>query len=479
MIYFMWQGFLNTVLCSPYNATFMTTAASLIEKYNIPVPRYTSYPTVPFWNQEQPDLEHWKSVVHHTFNLTNTAQGISLYIHLPFCESLCTYCGCNKRITRNHNVEPVYIAAVLKEWQMYKAMFDARPQIREIHLGGGTPTFFSPEQLCLLIQGILEDTDLHPTYEFSFEGHPNNTTQEHLQALYNLGFRRVSYGVQDLSFKVQTAINRLQPYKNVVEVTQLSRSIGYESVNFDLIYGLPFQTLESITSTFEKVIALQPDRIAFYSYAHVPWLQKAQRAYSEADLPADELKYALYEKGKNMLLEAGYLDIGMDHFAYPLDSLNLARKNETLHRNFMGYTTNNTSLLVGLGVSSISDAYQAYGQNVKTVEEYYERIQANELPVFKGYFHTNEDVLLRQHILNIACAGKTSWNEATRSLVEIYSIEKLKTLEIDGLIVLNDNSLEVTKAGWRFIRNICSAFDIKLVQKQKLGETSKMFSKAV
>jgi oxygen-independent coproporphyrinogen III oxidase len=456
-----------------------TQASALIEKYNVPVPRYTSYPTVPFWDQAQPDLANWRTVVRDTFSATNNTEGISLYIHLPFCESLCTYCGCNKRITKNHNVEPVYITAVLKEWNMYLAMLGAKPQIREIHLGGGTPTFFSPEQLSLLINGIMENSTLHPDYEFSFEGHPNNTTREHLQTLYDLGFRRVSYGVQDLSFKVQTAINRLQPYKNVVEVTQLSREIGYESVNFDLIYGLPFQTQESIRNTFEKVIALHPDRIAFYSYAHVPWLQKSQRAYSEADLPADDVKYALYETGKNLLLDAGYIDAGMDHFAHPDDSLNIARQKGLLHRNFMGYTTNNTSLLLGLGVSSISDAYKAYGQNVKTVEEYYERINNGELPVFKGYFHTQEDVLMRRHILDIACTGTTTWKGATKETVKEFAIEKLEDLERDGLITLGYNSLQVTEAGWRFIRNICSAFDLKLTQKQKEGETRQMFSKAV
>ncbi|MDX5347946.1 MAG: radical SAM protein, partial [Hymenobacteraceae bacterium] len=278
----------------------MPVSEVLISKYNVPVPRYTSYPTVPFWTDEKPDQVQWQQAVLKSFQISNNTEGISLYVHLPFCESLCTYCGCNKRITKNHSVEPVYLKALLKEWQLYLNMFPAKPLIREIHFGGGTPTFFSAENLQFLVKGLLENAEVHPEAAFSFEGHPNNTTAEHLQGLYEVGFRRVSFGVQDLSLEVQQAINRIQPFENVQKVTELAREIGYTSVNFDLIYGLPFQTLESIQQTFEQVIQLQPDRIAFYSYAHVPWKHKAQRGYSEADLPSDSAKYALYEAGKKL-----------------------------------------------------------------------------------------------------------------------------------------------------------------------------------
>jgi oxygen-independent coproporphyrinogen-3 oxidase len=454
----------------------MNQTKTLIQKYNQPVPRYTSYPTVPFWDTNQPDLTRWKETVNQTFKAANHTDGISLYVHLPFCESLCTYCGCNKRITKNHGVEPVYLQAILKEWQLYLKVLGEKPVIREIHLGGGTPTFFSPENLQYLIRNILAETEVHPQYEFSFEGHPNNTTREHLQALYEVGFRRVSFGVQDLSLKVQQAINRVQPFGNVAFVTELSREIGYESVNFDLIYGLPFQTPESIKDTFEQVITLSPDRIAFYSYAHVPWKEKSQRAYSEADLPQDGEKLALYELGQSMLLKAGYLDVGMDHFAKPEDDLYLAKEENRLHRNFMGYTTNATKLLVGLGVSAIGDAYHGYMQNVKTVEEYYEKLKQNELPIFKGYFHTAEDVELRRHILNIACSGATNWeNSFLRETIKTEVLDKLIALQNDGLIKLETESLEVTPLGFRFIRNICSTFDLKMA-----GEVQeKMFSKAV
>lgn len=459
-----------------FSARTMKTLTALIDKYNQPVPRYTSYPTVPFWDTAVPDSERWKLTVQDTFKATNKTEGISLYLHLPFCESLCTYCGCNKRITKNHGVEPVYLQAILKEWEMYLALWGEKPVIREIHLGGGTPTFFSPENLTTLLNGILKHAEIHPEYEFSFEGHPNNTTREHLQALYEVGFRRVSFGVQDLSLKVQQAINRLQPFENVAYVTEIAREIGYQSINFDLIYGLPFQTLESIEETFRKVISLSPDRIAFYSYAHVPWKEKAQRAYSEADLPVAAEKYALYESGRDLLLEAGFQDVGMDHFAKPEDELYQAKLENRLHRNFMGYTTNATKLLVGLGVSAISDAFRGYMQNVKTVEEYYARLKQNELPLFKGYFQTEEDLEIRRQILNIACAGNTIWETSTANeVIKTDVIDKLIALQNDGLIVLEANGLKVTPLGFRFLRNVCAAFDLKM---NNTIET-KMFSQAV
>lgn len=333
---------------------------TLIKKYNVPAPRYTSYPTVPYWDTAAFSATKWHQIVKKAFDETNEERGISLYIHLPFCESLCTYCGCNKRITKNHKVEDPYIEAVLEEWQMYKQIFGKKPILRELHLGGGTPTFFSPENLKWLVSTILKDVEIYPVHDFSFEGHPNNTTVEHLQVLYDQGFRRVSFGVQDLDLKVQVAINRIQPFKNVKHVTEAAREIGYTSINFDLIYGLPFQVLKGVGETIDKVGELMPDRIAFYSYAHVPWLKTGQRGYADEDLPDNEEKRRLYELGKEKLTALGYEDIGMDHFSLPEDTLYKAAKNGTLHRNFMGYTVCNTELLIGLGTSAISDAKYGY-----------------------------------------------------------------------------------------------------------------------
>jgi oxygen-independent coproporphyrinogen III oxidase len=258
--------------------------ATLLRKYDVPTPRYTSYPTVPCWDATTFSNEKWVSTVKKTFKESN--EGISLYIHLPFCESLCTYCACTTRITQNHKVEIPYIQAILKEWEQYKMLFEGKPRIREIHLGGGTPTFFSPENLRWLITYLLDGVDIHPDYEFSFEGHPNNTTREHLQTLFDLGFTRVSFGVQDLDEKVQRTINRIQPFENLERATKLAREIGYDSISFDLIYGLPFQNPFTVSDTIDKVLLLRPDRLSFYSYAHVPWLKPGQRGYEDADLPS-------------------------------------------------------------------------------------------------------------------------------------------------------------------------------------------------
>src|SRR5215213_3642372 len=306
----------------------------LVRKYNQPVPRYTSYPTVPFWKEEL-EVEEWKQIFSGRFGEENHINGISVYIHLPFCESLCTYCGCNKKITTNHKVEDEYLLAIEKEWTLYRKLMKQTPVIRELHLGGGTPTFFSPRNLQRLLNFILKGSIIHPQHEFSLEGHPNNTSFEHLKMLYSLGFRRISYGVQDNDPNVQRIINRIQPFENVKAATENARAIGYKSVNFDLIYGLPLQTLESIERTINKVIELKPDRIAFYSYAHVPWTSKAQRLFDESHLPTAGDKILLYLKGKELLMKDGYADIGMDHFALPSDDLYKAWKAGKLHRNFM------------------------------------------------------------------------------------------------------------------------------------------------
>ncbi len=432
---------------------------NLLSKYNIAAPRYTSYPTVPAWT-EAPTQEQWKALVKESFGKSNADKGISLYIHLPYCESLCTYCACNTRITVNHKVEEPYIQSLLSEWNLYLALFGERPRIREIHLGGGTPTFFSPENLKVLITGILAKAEVFPDADFSFEGHPANTTEAHLQTLYDLGFRRVSFGIQDFDAQVQDVINRYQSFEEVQEVVNTARRIGYKSVNFDLVYGLPLQKLETIQDTINKVIELRPDRIAFYSYAHVPWLKPGQRKFTEKDLPVDQEKRALYECGLALFKKAGYHDIGMDHFAFETDSLYKAMQNKQLHRNFMGYTDQFTEVMISLGVSAISDTWTAFAQNIKVVEAYQEAVAKGEFPVHKGHILSTEDLLLRQHILNIMCRNETSF------LNEIYSLEAIsdglqrcKELEADGLLELLPGKLQVTEAGKAYLRNICLCFD--------------------
>lgn len=441
---------------------------SLVNKYNVAGPRYTSYPTVPYWNTEAFSLNQWKESLIKAFNESNQEEGISLYIHLPFCESLCTFCGCNKRITKRHEVESPYIKAVLKEWDLYCELFDEKPIIKELHLGGGTPTFFSPENLTLLINGLKAKAELAGEYEFSFEGHPNNTTKEHLQTLYNLGFRRVSFGVQDYNPTVQKAIHRIQPFENVKRVTEQAREIGYTSVGHDIIFGLPFQTEVHVEETIKKTKALLPDRIAFYSYAHVPWIKgNGQRGFKDSDLPKADSKQNQYQLGKKLLADAGYYDIGMDHFALQTDSLYKASKNETMHRNFMGYTASKTKAMIGLGVSSISDSWYAFAQNVKNLEDYYQLIDEDIIPVFRGHILTKEDLIIRQHILNLMCHFKTGWMANGLYFDEIPEILiKLQEMQEDGLVQIELNQIFITEKGKPFVRNICMAFDM-LLQRNK------------
>ncbi|PYF70590.1 oxygen-independent coproporphyrinogen III oxidase [Pedobacter nutrimenti] len=432
----------------------------LNDKYRVAAPRYTSYPTVPYWDSCNFTELRWSKQV---LQSNDFATGISLYIHLPFCESLCTYCGCNTRITKNHSVEGPYISAVLKEWQLYLRQFSTKPLIKEIHLGGGTPTFFRPANLELLITGITEYAYIHPEAEFSIEAHPNNTTTEHLEVLYRLGFRRLSLGIQDFDPTVQFVINRIQSVKSVADVTAEARRIGYHSVNYDLIYGLPLQKLEGLISTIDIVTELAPDRIAFYSYAHVPWVRPGQRRYTEAHLPSAELKAELYQTGRKMLIDARYTEIGMDHFTVATDSLYQAHLSGRLRRNFMGYTEQSSRVLIGLGVSAISDCWTAFAQNVKTVEEYLKIVNEGRIPVFKGHLLNQSDLVIRQHILNIMCKGFTSWIQPEMQ-DKIFSEAKLRLLELadDGLIVLGQSELKVTTIGKRFLRNICMAIDARL-----------------
>lgn len=452
--------------------------ASLIKKYNIAGPRYTSYPTVPYWDKEGISIQNWKSSVAYSFKENNLKEGISMYIHLPFCESLCTFCACHKHITKRHKVEEEYISTVLKEWQLYQNIFEKKPILRELHLGGGTPTFFSAKNLETLIKSILNSVHLHKDYEFSFEGHPNNTTKEHLQTLYNLGFTRVSFGVQDYSERVQKAIHRVQPFENVKKVHQLAKEIGYTSISHDLIFGLPFQTIGNIIDSIKKTITLKPERISFYSYAHVPWVKGVgQRGFKEEDLPNNNFKRQLYEIGKLMLLNHGYIETGMDHFSLPSDSLYKAFDTAKMHRNFMGYTTNPTNLMIGLGMSAISDSWYSFAQNEKSLKEYQTTINKGKPAIVRGHLLTTEDLIIRQHILNIMCHFETSWQKNHLKFDDLNNtLERLKEFEKDNLVIINKDKLTVPKHARAFVRNICMAFDLRLIKNKP---TTQLFSMTI
>jgi oxygen-independent coproporphyrinogen III oxidase len=450
----------------------------LIRKYNIPGPRYTSYPTVPYWDSNSFSIELWQQSLIKSFEESNDKSGISLYIHLPFCESLCTFCACHKRITKQHSVERPYIEAVLKEWKMYVDLLVKKPVISELHLGGGTPTFFSPANLQFLLEEIFSKVIIGSNHEFSFEGHPNNTTTGHLHILKQFGFNRVSFGVQDYDPKVQSAIHRIQPFENVQKVTLAAREAGYKSISHDLIFGLPFQTWDTMCETIEKTKSLMPDRIAFYSYAHVPWIKgTGQRGFDESNLPSAELKRALYENGKELLSKLGYVEIGMDHFALQTDSLYKSMQEKTIHRNFMGYSSSSTQLMIGLGMSAISDSWFAFAQNEKSLEEYIKTIEQGILPVVRGHVLNDEDLVVRRHILNLMCQLETSWEDEKMNLPEMGKILfRLQEMEKDGLIELENKHLKITETGRTFVRNIAMAFDLRLAQSHS---ESRIFSMTV
>ncbi len=447
----------------------------LLYKYDLPLPRYTSYPTVPYWEKETINSEKWAKSVIETFKKENGE--ISIYINLPFCENLCTFCACNKRITKNHKVETPYLETVLKEWEMYRSLLPTAPVIREIQLGGGTPTFFSPENLVQLIKGITKNSKVSDNHEFSIEVHPNYTREEHLEQLATVGFNRVSLGVQDFDPVVQHIINRVQSFKKTNEVVQWARKHGYKSINIDLIYGLPKQTISSIDFTISKIKELKPDRIAFYSYAFVPWKSKGQRRYTKADLPEASEKWKMYQLGKTMLTELGYKAIGMDHFALPNDKLFEAVSNGTMHRNFMGYTTTQSKLIIALGSSSISDAWIAFAQNEENVEEYQEKISHGLFPLVNGHLLNAEDLIIRKNILDLMCRGFTKIDKKTFDTIVLEKMmHELSLLEEDGLVRLEQNSIFVTEKGSLFIRNICSVLDVRLRRKKTEGN---MFSKSI
>ncbi len=452
----------------------MSTDLELLQEYTIPVPRYTSYPTVPFWDLEKFDIADWKNSIRNAY--WANAGEVSLYIHLPYCESLCTYCGCNTIITKNHAVEDSYLNYLLKEWMLYVQALPGTPILKELHIGGGTPTFFQPNNLEKLIQGILDHCEVSKETEMSFEGHPANTTREHLEALYQLGFRRMSLGIQDFDEAVQKQINRRQSYEDVQQVTSWARAIGFKSINYDLIYGLPKQTAKTVADTLEKTIQLRPDRIAFYSYAHVPWMKPGQKSFEHL-LPSGEEKLSFFLAGKQQFAIAGYKEVGMDHFVLPADELYKAKEAGDLHRNFMGYTTQRTEYLIGLGVSSIGDSWSAFGQNHKNIKAYRDALDQGEFPIAKGHLHTKEDLFLRGLIRDIMCNGKVEWK--TNFLEEFgldINWDLMDKLVRDEVIRMDEFGMKINLDRMMLLRNVCSVFDVRLWRSK--GGFDK-FSKAI
>jgi oxygen-independent coproporphyrinogen-3 oxidase len=444
----------------------------LMKKYDVPAPRYTSYPTVPYWDAS-PTTVQWITELKKAF--ADPQATWAMYLHLPFCETLCTFCGCNTSITKDHKREEGYIDLIHREFALYKEQLGSEAftkPLEELHLGGGTPTFFSSENLHRLLAPLLEQTNKSAKIEQSIEIDPRRTNVEQLKVLRSLGFNRVSMGVQDFDPEVQRLVNRIQPFEMTKNLTESSRDLGYDSVNFDLIYGLPKQTLGSIDATIKKTIELRPDRIALYSYAHVPWIKPAQRLFTEMDLPVAAEKRQLYDLARQSLLSAGYVEIGMDHFALKTDGLYIADKEKTLHRNFMGYTSRRTDILLGLGVSSISEAPTCFHQNEKVLPIYERRIGVKEIPTLRGHLLTTEDIEAREQILELMTKWRTELKAHQEEDIKIF----LKPLIDDGFVTIESKTLSITTEGRPFLRNACMALDRRLRAK---APQAKIFSQAL
>lgn len=449
----------------------MNDLKSLLAKYDVPVPRYTSYPTVPAWGMNL-ETQEWVEHVRHALQPIDASW--SLYLHIPFCESLCTFCGCNNIITKNHKLEDPYVDHLLKEWALYLRQVPAltHRRLKHLHLGGGTPTFLSEHNLNRLMEGLFRGIQRDQHWEASVEVDPRRTTKEQLALLRKFNFNRISLGVQDFDSEVQRLVNRLQPYEITKRITDDARSLGFTSVNFDLIYGLAKQTPETMRHSAEQTIALRPDRIALYSFAMVPWIKPAQRLFKDEDLPKGSDKRELYEIGREAFLKAGYVEIGMDHFALPNDGLAFAMRENRLHRNFMGYTDQQTELLLALGVSGISETPESFHQNEKVLPKYENLLNADRLPTFKGHVLTEVDRRRRRQILQFITSFETELEEEQVADADRFLAEMMK----DGLVRRDGRKLRLTADGKPFLRNASAFFDERLRQ---MRPDAPIFSKSI
>lgn len=447
--------------------------SELLKKYDVPVPRYTSYPTVPYWS-DSPTTEEWIESLKRAY--AQPQMTWSMYLHIPFCETLCTFCGCNTMIGKNHDREEPYVNLLLKEFDLYLQSVPSigTKPLRQLHLGGGSPTFLNEKNLVRLVDGLLKKIHVDKThFEASIEVDPRRTRPSQLEALLPYGFRRVSMGVQDFDPEVQRLVNRIQPFEVTRDLTKAARAMGYNSVNFDLIYGLPKQTLESFAPSIDRTIELRPDRIALYSFALVPWIKPAQRLFKDADLPVGQEKRELYEMAYKKLTSAGYLEIGMDHFALPDDQLSQAMSAKTLHRNFMGYADLRTDVLLGLGVSSISETPDCFHQNEKVLPVFERKITEGVIPTLRGHKLHKTDQVRREQILTFMTQGEVTL-ESDEQAADVRDF--LSDMIEDGLIKITGKQLRLLEKGKPFLRNACVALDQRLRDQKP---STKVFSQAL
>ena len=451
---------------------------NLLEKYSVSIPRYTSYPTAPEWKEDF-KVEDFLGA-NDLANKNKTP--ISLYFHLPFCESQCYFCACNIVISKKKSIVSPYLEHIKKEICNLGKLITKERSTEQIHLGGGTPTYFNPQELKELFSTVKENFNVSKDCEVGVEIDPRVTTHEHLKALSELGFNRLSMGIQDFDPKVQETINRIQPFNETKKIFEYSRELGFKSINVDLIYGLPFQTKENFKRTIDLIFKLNPDRIALFHYAHLPQLLNHQDKYIPSSaLPSSSEKIEIFQYAVKALTDNDYIFIGLDHFAKTNDELAQAKKNKTLHRNFQGYTTKSGCDLYGLGITAISNVQNTFSQNIKKLNPYYEAIDLNKMPLFRGFVLNKDDLLRREIIMKILCHGiiiKSEFEEKYNINFDKYfscEIENLKGLEKDKLII-NSKIIEVTNLGQFFLRNIACVFDYYL---QRKNGKQKIYSKSI
>ncbi|MYM75187.1 oxygen-independent coproporphyrinogen III oxidase [Duganella sp. FT134W] len=459
--------------------------AAIITKLSQLGPRYTSYPTADRFHSDFGYSQFLEAVA--GLRMRRSRRPLSLYVHIPFCDTVCYYCGCNKIVTKDHSKAAIYLGYLKQEIDMQGRLFDGMGQIEQLHFGGGTPTYLSDKQMGDLMAHLHANFDFADDAhgEYSIEIDPRTVSVERVHSLRAQGFNRISLGVQDFDPDVQKAVNRIQPEAETRAVMDAARAAGYRSISIDLIYGLPKQTMTSMTQTLDKVIAASPDRIALYNYAHLPHIFKPQRRIADADMPTPAVKLELLAMCIQRLCDAGYIYIGMDHFAKPDDELAVAQRQGRLQRNFQGYSTRAESELIACGVSAISAVGATYSQNEKTLDAYYARLDDGVLPITRGIKMDNDDLLRRMVISKLMCNFELSLSSIEQGFPINFrqyfaaELEKLKSFEDDGLLTVDDEWISVTPKGRLLIRNICMVFDRYLGVAQDVAPQPLRYSKTI
>ena len=452
----------------------------LLERFDIPGPRYTSYPTADRFVEAYGPGQYSQCLEQRRQGVGVRSVPLSVYIHIPFCESLCYYCACNKIITKRYSKALSYLVLLEREIELHANAFGIRQNVSQLHLGGGTPTYLRDQELATLIKALDRAFEFTPTCERSIEVDPRTVSTERLKFLRELGFNRISFGVQDFNEGVQKAVHRIQSLEDVTELVRSSRDIGFESINLDLIYGLPKQTPSSFERTLEQVIAISPERIALYAYAHLPARFKPQRRIHDSELPSGTSKVFMLARAMKQLADAGYIYIGMDHFAKSTDSLAISKRRGTLHRNFQGYTVQPDGDLIGLGVSAIGRVGASYSQNAKDLDSYSDLLEQGKFPIVRGLTLSRDDLLRRTIIMALMCQGLLSFDDIEQSyLIDFKSyfgneLEQLVKMQNDGLVKIDVNGIEVTSRGWFFVRAVAMVFDKYLTLEGNRARFSKI-----